>query len=520
MHRRHFLQWLGATVVGLSASTSTLPSYAPTADISAPVNATPVPPPALSPPSNPTLPPVPTAVAAQAVTADSQRDKTTSAVICLPIVVAQAVTAAFQRVIVIGAGMAGLAAAQRLSQRGIKPLVLEARDRIGGRLWTSNKWPDAPMDLGASWIHGVDGNPIMTLAQTVGAKMATTYYESTIGYGSQGQVLSDAQEAQIERLDKAITQALKAAQKRDDDQSIQTVIEKALNWAKLSLEEQQLVSFILNGKFEQEYAGSIGELSAHWYDDDAAFKGDDALFLAGYGAIAGYLAQGLDIKTNSPVRQIEWKTAKDRVSVTTDSATYVAEKVLVTLPLGVLKRSAVMFKPALPAQKQKAIEALKMGVLNKCYLRFPKVFWQAKYDWMEYVAPNAGEWVEWVSFARPTGLPILLGFNAANIGQSIEALSDEKIVASAMQTLRTIFGRNTPDPIDYQITRWSSDPFAGGSYSFNPVGAVPEMRDHLAKSLDDVLYFAGEAASRQYFGTVHGAYLSGVKAADEILKTA
>lgn len=496
MHRRHFLQWLGVTVAGLSACTSASPSYPPTTDTSAPASATPVPQTAVPPPSNPTLTPVPTAVAAAAVTPASQR------------------------VIVIGAGMAGLAAAQRLAQRGIKPLVLEARDRIGGRLWTSNKWPDAPMDLGASWIHGVDGNPITALAQTVGAKMATTRYESAIGYGPQGQVLSDAQETQIERLDKAITQALKAAQKRDDDQSIQTVIEKALNWAKLSLEERRLVRFILNGKLEQEYAGSIGELSAHWYDDAAAFKGDDALFLAGYGAIAGHLAQGLDIKTNSLVRQIEWKKEKDRVSVTTDSATYVAEKVLVTLPLGVLKRSAAMFKPALPAQKQKAIEALKMGVLNKCYLRFPKVFWQAKYDWMEYVAPNAGEWVEWVSFARPTGLPILLGFNAANVGQSVEALSDEKIVASAMQTLRTIFGRNTPDPIDYQITRWSSDPFAGGSYSFNPVGAVPEMRDHLAKSLDDVLYFAGEAASRQYFGTVHGAYLSGVKAADEILKAA
>ncbi|MCW1966830.1 MAG: FAD-dependent oxidoreductase [Anaerolineae bacterium] len=495
MHRRHFLQLISMAAAGLSAcAANTDPE--PTPKPAAPSTATP-------------LPVAPTTSAATAAPSPQPTLAVRNATIAAP------TSTQSPDVIIIGAGIAGLAAAQKLMQRGERVLVLEARDRIGGRLWTSNKWADAPMDLGASWIHGVQGNPITALAKQIGAKMARTSYDAAIGYGPDGKPLTDAQEAVIERYDKAIRQALRTAQKQDPDQSVKAVIEKALNVTKLPADAQRAVSFVLNGKLEQEYGGSVAELSAHWYDDSAEFDGEDELFLAGYGAIATHLAKNVPIETKTQVRRIEWK--RGEASVTTDGKTYRAEKVLLTLPLGVLKRGAVAFAPALPAQKQKAIEALKMGVLNKCYLRFPKVFWESKYDWMEYVSPKAGEWVEWVSFARPTGLPILLGFNAADAGRAIEALSDEKIVASAMQTLRTIFGRNIPDPTDFQITRWNADPFAGGSYSFNPVGAVPEMREHLAKPVDETLFFAGEATSRKYFGTVHGAYLSGIRAADEIL---
>ena len=159
-----------------------------------------------------------------------------------------------------------------------------------------------------------------------------------------------------------------------------------------------------------------------------------------------------------------------------------------------------------------------MGVLNKCYLRFPEVFWPEEYDWLEYIPEQHGQWVEWVSFARPTGKPILLGFNAADMGRAIEAWDDRTIVESAMATLKTIFGPKIPQPEAWQITRWQADPFACGSYSFNALGATPAMREQLAQSVADRLFFAGEATSREYFGTVHGAYLSGIKAAEAVLK--
>jgi monoamine oxidase len=190
---------------------------------------------------------------------------------------------------------------------------------------------------------------------------------------------------------------------------------------------------------------------------------------------------------------------------------------VVTLPLGVLQNQDVVFTPKLPLSKQNAIAKLGMGVLNKCYLRFPRVFWSDKMDWLEYIPAQQGEWSEWVSFKRAANQPVLLGFNAGNQGREIETWSNEQIVASAMKTLRIIYGTNIPDPVDYQITRWVSDPFSRGSYSYNAVGSTPQMRKNLAAALQQSVFFAGEASNVHYFGTAHGAYLSGLRAAQEIL---
>lgn len=133
------------------------------------------------------------------------------------------------------------------------------------------------------------------------------------------------------------------------------------------------------------------------------------------------------------------------------------------------------------------------------------------------MAEAHGEWTEWVSFLPSTKLPVLLGFNAADQGRNLEKLTDQQIVQSAMATLRLIFGDEIPEPIDYQITRWASDPFSFGSYSFNAVGSTPQMRDDLAAPLQQQLYFAGEATHKDYFGTAHGAYLSGIRAAERLI---
>ena len=178
----------------------------------------------------------------------------------------------------------------------------------------------------------------------------------------------------------------------------------------------------------------------------------------------------------------------------------------------------VRFSPELPGEKRQAIAALGMGVLNKCYLKFSQPSGLRRTGWI-YPAKR-GEWVEWVSFMRAARWPVLLGFNAADHGRTIEDWSDEQIVASAMETLRTLFGRNVCEPLDYQITRWASDPFARGAYSFNALGSTPRMRDHLAQRLDSKVFFAGEATERKHYGTVHGAYESGLRAAQEIMELA
>ena len=229
-----------------------------------------------------------------------------------------------------------------------------------------------------------------------------------------------------------------------------------------------------------------------------------------------YLSRGLDIRYQQTVKRIRNPSA-GAASVETQSGTFTADRLIITLPLGVLKSTGVTFDPVLPATKTQAIAKLGMGVLNKCVLRFNRVFWAENYDWLGYVPTLNGQWAEWISLSRQLGKPILVGFNAADYGRQIESLTDGQIVAGAIATLRKIYGGAIPDPVGYQITRWAGDPLSLGSYSYLPVGATPKLRDTLAASVNRTLFFAGEATHRQYPATVHGAYLSGLRAAQEVV---
>ena len=419
-----------------------------------------------------------------------------------------------QKILVIGAGIAGLAAAHQLQRAGHAVEVLEARERIGGRIHTSRTWPDAPMDLGASWINGFETNPLGELARSIRLRTVLTSYDNSIAYGRSGRVFSAAEEQHVEQLRKRIERVLVAAQEGASDQSLQSAVEAGLDWDSLGTDDRRLVDLLLNSIYEHEYAGSTREMSAWWWDDDGSFDGGDALFPDGFGAIPEHLARGLSIRLGQVVERVAWDDVGVRVDV--GQRTLKADQVIVSVPLGVLKADAIEFAPGLPAPKRRAIAALRMGLLNKCFLRFPRAFWPTDVDWIERVPERRGEWTEWVSFARPTGKPVLLGFNAADFGRQIETSSDGQIVAGAMHALRGIYGNDIPEPTGQQITRWASDPFALGSYSFNAVGADPKMRDDLAASIDGRVHFAGEATSRKHFATTHGAYLSGLRAAREV----
>ena len=420
-----------------------------------------------------------------------------------------------KKVVVVGAGIAGLAAAKQLQSYGYEVLVLEGRDRIGGRIWTSKQWPAMPLDLGATWIHGMENNPLTTLANEIAAPRLTTSYDNASILNRHGQVLNDTEELRLDQLEQRVFELLAAAQEESIDTSVRAAL--APLFAEYENDEAALgiLNFVLSGRIEQEYAGSAGSLSVHWFDDADEFGQSDVLFSQGFEVITDYLATDLQIELSQQVLEIQ--SFPTGVTITTSTAVFSADHVIVTLPLGVLKQNNVRFVPELSLEKREAIAKLGMGVLNKCYLQFPYAFWPSDIDWLGYIAERHGEWTEWVSFERTANQPILLGFNAAERGREIENGSDIDIVRSAMDTLRVMFGDAIPEPLDYQLTRWASDPFALGSYSYNALGTTPDMRRALAEPVGKHVYFAGEATSQSYFGTAHGAYLSGLAASKRLI---
>ncbi|MEM7584131.1 MAG: FAD-dependent oxidoreductase [Acidobacteriota bacterium] len=418
-----------------------------------------------------------------------------------------------QRVLVIGAGISGLAAARALTDAGYDVLVIESKNRIGGRIDTSSQWADAPMDLGASWIHGTQNNPIATIARDIGAETVTTSDSAAVIYGSDGETLTSAEEQRLAQLQGQIEQIVLEGQDANQDRPLRETVEAGIGFGGLSPQDQHFVNFIL-GEVEQDSAGSAASLSTYWFDDPGYFNGPEVVFPAGYRVITDHLAAGLAIELGQTVSDIA--VASDGVTVTTQSGVFHGQCAIVTLPLGVLKAGTVRFSPGLPSAMQQAIDTLRMGVLNKTHLRFPTAFWPENLDWMQQVPQQHGEWLNWLNMSRVVNRPILAGFNAADFGRQIESWSDQAIVADGMEKLRSIFGTGIPDPVDHQITRWASDPQTRGSYSYLPAGADPAMRDALAGSLEGRVFFAGEATNRQYYPTVHGAYLSGLAAVERV----
>jgi monoamine oxidase len=416
-----------------------------------------------------------------------------------------------RRVVVVGAGMAGLAAARALADAGSEVRVLEARPTLGGRIRTSRAWPDMPMDLGASWIHGVDGNPLTALADAAGAPRILTSYDSGIALDAAGREL--ALDTALARAGRLLDAARAAAEDGAHDVSLAAAVAASPDWLVADARERRLLRHFVNSTIEQEYGGDWTETSARYFDEDAAFGGDDALFPQGYDRLVSHLAQGLDVRTGTAVRALAPARGGVRVTLA-DGGTLDADHAIVSVPLGVLRAGAIRFAAPLAAPRAAAIERLRMGLLNKCWLRFERVAWPADVDWIEWLGPDDGCWAQWLSLAKSARLPVLLAFHAGAQARELERLDDRATRAAAHAALKAMFGNRFPAPVAAQVTRWSREPHTLGAYSFNAVGASADTRRALGGSdWDGALVFAGEATSADYFGTVHGALLSGRAAA-------
>ena len=415
-------------------------------------------------------------------------------------------------VLVLGAGMAGLAAARQLARAGRRVRLLEARARIGGRVFTSAAWPDLPIDLGASWIHGHRGNPLTALAAEARAPTLATDVDNVAAWWADGRPLSDRELARQAALGEAFEDAIVEAQDAAPDRPLADVLRAVSERVARTGDDRALLAQWANSTVEQEYAGALERLSTSWFDGAEAYPGEDRLFPAGYGALPRHLGAGLDVRLDTPVTRIAWR--RDPIEIHTPRGVHTARQLVVALPLGVLQSGGVVFDPPLPPSRREALhEGLAMGLLNKVALRFDRPFWPVDRDWLQVVDAAPGEFAEWVTLHRVTGRPALFGFNAAGAAERIEGLDDAATVDLAMRRLRGVFGRGIPSPVAAQVSRWKADPWARGSYSCVPTGSLPSQRRALGEPLDDRVMFAGEHCHPTHPATVHGAYLSGVEAA-------
>jgi monoamine oxidase len=415
-----------------------------------------------------------------------------------------------ERVIVIGAGMAGLAAARELSEAGYRVTVLEARERIGGRIYTDDSL-GAPIDLGAAWIHGNERNPITELASEAGAFSVATDWDSLQLYSTHGPVNRSSAAGAEAMWDRLAGQLEDIRGDAGRDESLEAGLLELVRRRTLN---KPLSKWILDSYVTSDYGAEPSELSLRYFGEDEEFRGDDLLLPGGFRQLIRVVAEGTTVKRRQKVTSIAYGDGE--ITVTTDRDEFTADRVIVTLPLGVLKTGSVTFDPPLPVEKQRSIRRVGVGNLDKVALKFDKPFWPTDVQLFGMVGNQPIP--RFLNAFVFSGAPILVGLRAGPFAYGRERLSDATTVSQVQASLAAMFQTDVPEPVGALITRWGRDPFAHGAYSFPAVGSSPDDRDQLAASVDDRVFFAGEATSREYFATVHGAYLSGLRAAKELMK--
>ena len=412
-----------------------------------------------------------------------------------------------ERIVIIGAGAAGMAAAQDLQARGFRNVViLEARERVGGRIWTERLGGSVPVELGATWIHGIRGNPVYDIVERRNIATAPTDYDNEVRYDQSGRELAP--------VDEQLYRAYMRMSYDRPDLSLQEVFEDFVDVNGFGAADRVSWRQILNSRFEHEFGADISDLAISSYEGGSDLRGGDVVIPGGYSQIADALAEGLDIRLDHAVERIDY--SGDEVEVTIGSGeAFAADRVIVTVPLGILQSGRISFEPPLPDSKRESIDALRMGVLNRTSLLFDEVFWKPDVEWIGIAGEPPGQWAETLNVYPYQQQPVLAMFNAGSFGVETEQYTDDELTAQALAALEGVFGR-VPEPVDSVSTRWNSDPWTKGSYSYVPGGVSFDNYRKMARPVGERLFFAGEATQSQYPSTVQGAMLSGQRAAVQI----
>jgi monoamine oxidase len=441
--------------------------------------------------------------------------------------------------IVIGAGAAGLTAATALAHAGLSVTILEARDRIGGRIFTRRdpKY-SAPVELGAEFIHGLPPETLTLLNQR---QVRIRELDGDNWCFVDGKLGSCNFFSEAESI-------LSKMDDRKPDQSFLDFLEECCPRANASARQQHSGEWVL-GYVSGFNAADPALVGVHWLvqgmraeeeiEGDRAFRAEH-----GYADLVDFFqeqldAAGVSVLQNTIVEEIRWSPGRAEINLLAPEGASVisAPRVLITVPLGVLQaqsgaKGAIRFAPDLPQQKQNAIRNVIMGKASRVVLRFRERFWKdlpsgnnssKKMDGMSFLFSHDKSFPTWWT-TSPEKLPFLVGWAPFRAAEALAGKEKSFVAEQSLNTLHRLLGVSVPELeglLEHAYVHdWQSDPFSRGAYSYGRVGG-DGMNEALARPIDNTLFFAGEATDVSgHNGTVHGAIASGNRAAAEILPAA
>jgi monoamine oxidase len=409
-------------------------------------------------------------------------------------------------VLVLGAGAAGLGAAQELRRAGLKPLVIEGRNRIGGRIFTQRE-PGLPVaiELGAEFIHGrpreifdIVNSEKLHATEVLGDRWCSfdRRLEPCNEWWDKVESIFEAMKS--DGADETFAEHLAAQDAPEDVKLWATGFVEGFNAA--DADRISVQSLVQANEASDQIEGSH------------TFR-----LLGGYDAVVRALARDLDIRMGAKGVAVRW--TRGAVAVETIAGTHQAPCAVITLPLGVWQAGEVAFEPEL-ADKREAAAQLAIGEVIRVTFRFRERFWDRLTPNMMYLHSDDGTMPTWWT-AAPSDAPLLTGWAAARHGRSLTGLSRDEVRDRALDALSRILKVEARPFLDTWHTHdWQADPLSRGAYSYVPAGAMDAPR-RLAAPVEDTLFFAGEATNTEgHGGTVHGAIATGIRAARETIAAA